>query len=796
MARKRIPTLESIHSVSLLWLAIALGSMALGGVAAQAQTFTTLFSFNNSDGANPQASLIMDAKGNLYGTTLGGGTYGYGTVFKLDPSGNQTVLHSFAGNLDDGGTLNANLIMDASGNLYGTTYQGSAPSGAGTVFRLDPAGNETILHRFTGGSDGAHPESGLIMDAEGNLYGTTFDGGAYGIGAVFKLDPSGNETVLHSFTGGSDGWMPYAGLIMDDQGNLYGTTFSSNAPAQGNGVVFKLDPAGSETVLYTFTGGRDGAWPFAALIMDTARNLYGTTYVGGNLNCTSSQGCGTVFKLDPSGNETVLHSFTGSGDGGFPEGSLIMDQHGNLYGTTASGGTYDFGTVFKLDPSGNETVLYSFTGGNDGMHPLGGLVMDAANNLYGTTSGGGAFNNCYGTCGTVFKLAIQTKAASTTTSLASSLNPAGTNQGITFRAVVSSQYGGAATGTVTFMAGAQILGSAALSSNVASLTTSFATAGTYSITARYNGDSNNTGSTSGAFSEKIIAATAITLSSSLNPSVVGQTVIFRASVTSSAGFPANGETVTFYKGTAALGTAPLSAGAARLTTSALSAGVFTITARFPGDSHFAASTSLGLRQTVNSTTKSQTATTLASTVNPSIYGKTVNFTARVTTSGLVPPTGTVVFMWKYFTTTYTIGSATLNSSGVATLTKANLNADPYAMIAVYRGDTNNLSSTSAVLNQTVLQTTSAVALTSSVNPSTAGQAITFTAKITSPTAILTGPVTFAVGTNVLGSVQLSGGTASLTTSSIAAGSAVVKVSYMGNSNIKGSSAVVTQVVQP
>ena len=885
MAHKRTPKLESIHSVSVLWLAVAFSSMVLGAVA-QAQTFTTLFSFNNSDGANPQASLIMDAQGNLYGTTGSGGTYSFGTVFKLDPSGNETVLHSFAGNLDDGGTPVANLIRDASGNLYGTTYQGATPSGGGTVFKLDPSGNETILHSFSMGSDGGNPDCGLIMDAQGNLYGTTFSGGAYGNGTVFKVDPSGNETVLHSFTGGSDGYMPYAGLIMDAQGNLYGTTFSSDNPAQGNGVVFKLDPAGSETVLYTFTGGRDGAWP-NALIMDAARNLYGTTGYGGNLDCYSGQGCGTVFKVDPSGNETVLHSFTAGSDGQGPTGSLIMDQQGNLYGMTVYGGAHGWGTVFRLDPSGNETVLYSFTGGNDGKQPIGGLVMDATNNLYGTTYGGGASNNCFGGCGTVFKLAAPSSTAatvasglnpsvfgqavsfavevtsdsgtptgmvqilngsaqvgagtlangavsirvstlpagadrvtasyvgggdfassksaaltqtvtkaSTSASLSSSLNPVPSNRSLMLTATVIGQYGGAVTGTVTFTAGSQALGSAALSGNVASLVTSFANAGTYSISAHYNGDSNNTGSTSVALSEKIIAATTATLTSSLNPSVVGQSVTFTASITSSAGTPPNGETITFYSGTAVLGTAPLSGGVASLTSSALPAGTLTITARYPGDSNFAASTSAGLRQTVNSTTKSPTATTLASSLNPSIYGQKVSFTARVTTSGPVPPTGTVVFMWKYFTTTYAIGTATLNLTGVATLTKSNLNADPYPMIAVDRGDTNNRGSTSAVLDQTVLQTSSAAALSSSVNPSTVGHAITFTAKLTSPTVIPSGPVTFKVGTTVLGTAQLSSGTAKFTTSTLPAGSTVLRVTYNGNSNIKGSSASVTQTVQP
>jgi hypothetical protein len=179
-----------------------------------------------------------------------------------------------------------------------------------------------------------------------------------------------------------------------------------------------------------------------------------------------------------------------------------------------------------------------------------------------------------------------------------------------------------------------------------------------------------------------------------------------------------------------------------------------------------------------------------------MYGQKVTFTAHVTTLGPVPPTGTVAFMWKYYATTYTIGSATLNSDGVATLTKSNLNADPYAMTAVYRGDTNNLSSTSAVVNQTVLQTTSAAALTSSLNTSKVGQAITFTAKITSPTVIPSGPVTFKAGTTVLGTAQLSSGKAIFTTSTLPAGSTVVKVTYNGNSNIKGSSATVTEVVQP
>jgi hypothetical protein len=470
--------------------------------------------------------------------------------------------------------------------------------------------------------------------------------------------------------------------------------------------------------------------------------------------------------LNPSVYGQAVHvTATVTSDSGVPTGTVQI-----LNGSTVVGmGTLASGTVsipISTFAAGTDSITASYLGG-----------------------GGYAPSNSAPLAQTV------TKAASAI-SLASSLNPAAANQAVTVTAAVSSHYGGMVTGTVTLMAGAQNLGSAALTGNVASLATSFPTAGTYSITAQYNGDSNNTGSTSAALSEKIIAATTTMLISSLNPSVVGQAVTFTANTTSSAGIPSNGETVTFYNGTAVLGTAPLSAGAASLTTSALVAGLFTITAHYPGDSSFAGSTSVGLRQTVNFTTKSPTATTLASRLNPSIYGQKVTFTAQVTTSGPVPPTGTVVFMWKYFTTTYTIGTATLNSAGVATLTKSNLNADPFPMIAVYRGDTNNLSSTSPVLNQTVLQTTSAAALTSSVNPSAGGQAITFAAKITSPTVIPSGPVTFKAGTTVLGTAQLSSGKATFTTSTLPAGSTLIKVTYNGNSNIRGSSASVTQTVQP
>jgi len=289
-----------------------------------------------------------------------------------------------------------------------------------------------------------------------------------------------------------------------------------------------------------------------------------------------------------------------------------------------------------------------------------------------------------------------------------------------------------------------------------------------------------------------LKATTTTLTSSLNPSGVRQPVTFTATVSSTSGTPPNGETITFNNGSAILGTSALSGGTASLTTSSLAAGIYTITATYSGDANFAASTSRGLRQVVNSTSKSATATAVTSSLNPSIYGQSVTWTATVTTSGTLQPTGKVNFTWEGGR--YSFGTATLNSSGVATLTKSRESADSYQLTAVYSGDANNLGSTSAVRNQVITQATSAATLSSSPNPSIHGRAVTFTATLTSPTVTATGPVTFTVGKTVLGTAQLSGGKAKFTISTLAAGSTTVTATYQGDSNIGGSSASVTQTV--
>jgi uncharacterized repeat protein (TIGR03803 family) len=339
------------------------------------------------DGGFLLGTLVLDAAGNLYGTAQDGGGFGFGLVFKMDPSGNETVLHSF--NHTDGQAPEAGVILDAAGNMYGTTCCGGAFN-QGVVFELDPTGNETVLHSFNG-TDGALVNGGVIRDAAGNLFGTTIQGGSNGLGVVFKLDSSGNETVLHSFSD-ADGSAPYAGLVGDDEGRLYGTT--NDGGSSGEGVIFKIDSTGSNfIVLHNFTGA-DGGRPWADLIPTPAGNFVGAASVGG------SSDDGVVYKINPNGDFTVLHNFGGA-DGVNPYGRLARDSAGNLYGTTAFGGASKSGVIFELDPSGHVTVLHNFcqeclTG--DGFFPFAGLVRNSAGDLYGDTEQGGGLN------GVVFKL--------------------------------------------------------------------------------------------------------------------------------------------------------------------------------------------------------------------------------------------------------------------------------------------------------------------------------------------------------------------------------------------------------
>jgi uncharacterized repeat protein (TIGR03803 family) len=407
-----------------LLLPVAILLLVTTGQIVLAQTEIVLYTLCSlpscTDGALPNSALILDSQGVLYDTTLYGGARDSGTAFKLTPSGNETVIRSFAPGVADGP---AGLISDAKGNLYGEACC-TQNHIVGSVFKLKKFPSKygfRYLHRFSSKdqADGIGPSGGLVMDARGNLYGTTAWGGAYpcespGCGIVFKVAPDGTETVLYNFAGEADGNWPAAGVILDEQGTLYGTTAYGGGSECGTGcgIVFTLTPGGVETILHTFNGGTDGQYPIAGLVRDTEGNLYGTTYFGGSgTSCFRGLGCGTVFKITPSWTETVLHTFAGGADASFPAGGLVLDSKGNLYGTTTSGGNSGCsgsgcGTVFKLTPSGEETILYRFTGGTDGASPGNNLILDGQGNLYGTAQGGHSQYCGYngGACGVVFKI--------------------------------------------------------------------------------------------------------------------------------------------------------------------------------------------------------------------------------------------------------------------------------------------------------------------------------------------------------------------------------------------------------
>jgi len=401
---------------------------AATAVASRAQTYTVLYTFSGGvDGGYPQwGRLRVDPVGNLYGTATFGGDVncpvvtapgpGCGVVFKLDPkNGAETVLYTFSG-AADGAQPWGGVILDPKGNLYGTAAFGGSNS-AGVIYQVDLSGSETVLHSFDY-TDGANPTGELVWDPSGNLYGTTVNGGnlnrcsGLGCGVIFKESPSGTLKLLHAFggPGKDDGADPTHAVFRDAAGNLYGTTENGGLPScssnegypvetfeGGCGTIFKLDSTTGETSIYQFNVAPDGSNPRTTLIQDAAGNFYGTTFYGG------LYGAGTVFKLDTTGQETVLYNFRGSTDGANPWGGLVQDAGGNLYGTANhAGGPCYCGTVFRLDPLGNYTVLHTFAG-TDGQYPEAPLLFYHGA-LYGTTSGGGTLSEGSPGTGTIFEI--------------------------------------------------------------------------------------------------------------------------------------------------------------------------------------------------------------------------------------------------------------------------------------------------------------------------------------------------------------------------------------------------------
>jgi len=409
---------SAVMTVTLIMaLILAPGAWAAG-------KYKVLHEFTGgADGGGPQDGLfIFDAAGNIYGTTAGGGTYGSGNVFTLTPNSDGTwtenVLYSFGANGGDPSSVRAGVIFDASGNLYGTSWSGG-DYGLGTVYELTPQSGgtwtESVLHSFTGGSDGGYAVGGLIFDSSGNLYGTATIGGDDGGGVVFELSPNSDgtwtETVIHSFTGSDGGFPDHGSLIFDATGNLYGEA-SDLFWGPCCGTIFQLAPQSDgswkETVLYHFTGGKDGGTPESTLIFDKAGSLYGATAEGG------AYGAGVVFKLTPGAHskwkERVLHQFKGGKDGATPFAGVVFDTAGNAYGATLTGGGgpcgewmgTGCGVVFKLIPTAHgqwtERVLRRLQGKPTG-NPYGEVVLDGKGNSYGMASGDGT-----GGSGSVFEI--------------------------------------------------------------------------------------------------------------------------------------------------------------------------------------------------------------------------------------------------------------------------------------------------------------------------------------------------------------------------------------------------------
>ena len=599
--RNWISRMRLTAASAALALAVVLVSAVITTQPAQAQTYTVLASFDGTNGNYPLAPLVQATNGNLYGTTEQNG-FSYGSVFEVTTSGTLTSLHSFCSqggypNCPDGDFPVAGLVQATNGDLYGTTEYGGSPDGSfGTVFqiKITPSFTLTTLDSFPV-EDGCAPEptAGLVQATNGDLYGTTPCGGVNGGGTVFQITPAGTLTTKYNFCPiagisgcGNDqptyanGFDPVAGLIQATNGDLYGTTVSGGI--NGGGTVFKITTGGKLTTLYSFCSQvngsgtcTDGGHPSSVLVQATNGDIYGTTAYGGTgAACPDVIDCGTIFEITPTGALTTLYSFcsqSGCADGAnqgnleTPQPALIQATDGNLYGTTPFGGyttsgvnTNGYGTIFEITPSGTLTTLYTFcevSGCPDGADPFAGLIQDTNGNFYGTTSSGVTGNPCYEYgCGTVFSLSTGLGPFVTTRPASAAVGKAVTILGTDLTGATGVSFNGTPQLTFTVVS----------SSEITTTVPTGATAGYVTVTTTF-----------------------------------GEAVTFTATVSSNAGSPPNGETVSFQKGATVLGTGTLSSGSASFTTSTLPVGTTSVKAVYGGDAYFHSITSNVVKQVVD-----------------------------------------------------------------------------------------------------------------------------------------------------------------------------------------------------
>jgi uncharacterized repeat protein (TIGR03803 family) len=763
---------------------------------------TILYSFTGgADGGGPGSGGLVYLNGNLYGTTMYDGD-GNGLVFELSNPQNAGWIDTpiFTICPDGGASCNpygaagpaGGLTADHLGNLYGATFLGNG----GTLFELTPSAGVWIPRWIT--NIDSTPLAAVVFDQEGNLYGTLASGGVSsspycvepppdGAGSVYELSATQGYLQLYGFCV-FDGAGPASPLTLNGP-TIYGSTPSGG---HGGGLVFELQESHqvwNEAIRYYFCSMQncaDGENPSGNLILDEAGNLYGTTLYGG------ANGKGTVFKLSHSKqtwSETVLYSFcslANCADGSYPQAGLVLDKTGNLYGTTcnSSFGVLNLppnfptsGTVFQLTPEGVLNEFAELPGCS--LAPL--ILVD--NTLYGTTSTGGPYN-----AGAVFSVSMQPL---TTTELASSVSPSIYGQPVSWTATVTPTGSVPPTGNVNFTWAGNSIGTAALNaSGVATLTRSNLNADSYPLTAVYKGDANNAPSTSAILNQVVTQTTSsATISASPNPSNPGQPVTFTARITSPTATPTG--PVTFTAGNSVLATVELSGGKATFTTSALPAGSTTVTVTYPWNSDISASSASVIQTVQESGTQEQSHTALTTSESPSLVGQPVTFTATVTSKSGTIPNGELV--------TFKIGNTVIGTGttagGIAAFTTSSLKASEYDVAATYAGDAVFASSTGTV-HQTVQLAPTATSLSSSPNPSTNGQTVTFTAQVTTiGPSVPTGVIVFQ-GTSRDGRTEpLIAGVATLTMPLFSTSS--VTANYVGDgSNAKSVSPAVDQVVGP
>ena len=572
------------------FVCVVAATFVLQVLPAGAQDFcgpVTLINFNGVNGQYPAAGVIFDAQGNMYGTTAQGGPSfnplgssvvndGLGTVWKYSPAAGLTTLFSFSGTStpsNNGYRPLTPLVIDAQGNLYGTTYYGGVDFtpdtnghlGWGTVFKLSAAGQFTEAHQFSG-PDGANPV-GMLIDGAGNLFGTTWQGGSnwnpslgdFGLGTVFEQASNGTFANPVLFSSANGGGNISGGLVTDGQGNFYGTTYQGGS--QGRGLLFKYSAASGLTTLVEFNG-LNGMLPSSPPIIDSQGNLYGTTVQGGAFFTPSNACCGTLWKYSTAtGQLTTLVSFDGSqvpADGMFPSGAVTMDSHGNLFGGTVMGGSFGDGIIYEYSAAGQLSTLVTFSGPN-GWNPEGNLTADSAGNLYGVTNQGGTAGY-----GTVFKLTLNSAGgACGGVALASlSFNPAAVPAGSTSQGTVTLSGPAPSGGEVVGLVSDNSFGLVPPSMTVAA----GATSGTFTFTAKSGVLSNtpvtvtaNLGNSSVQGTVTITPSSAVFLASiSLNPATVSAGSNFNGTVTLNAPAPSGGAVVTLSSSNTAVATLPAS----------------------------------------------------------------------------------------------------------------------------------------------------------------------------------------------------------------------------------------------